>query len=292
MNNIITAQLKKGVETRTIPIWQYDYGMVLLPVGVDLPDAYEVHFANDKMGNSVTSIGNANGADIPDSLLLSGKNIHAWVYLHSGEDDGETVYNVYIPVNDRARPTNETPTPVQQDVITQTIAALNAAVEKSEGNVLKYPKIVDGYWYCWDANEDTFVNTTVSATGPKGDTGNGISSVTLNADYTLTLYFTDSSPVTVGPIRGQQGEQGDPGIPAYVHIRYSYHNPDSDDDMETDPDSWMGIYSGSSATAPEHYTSYTWYQIKGEPAISFSDDGEGNVEVEFADIPDATGVSF
>lgn len=290
--NIITAQLIQGETTRTIPLWQYDYGMVLLPVGVDLPDAYEVHFANVKSATTVTSIGDANGVAIPDSVLLSGKNINAYIYLHSGENDGETVYHVIIPVNDRAQPTNEPPTPVQQDVITQTIAVLNAAVEKSDSNVLKYPKIVDGYWYCWDANQNTFVNTTVSATGPKGDTGNGISTVSLNADYTLTLYFTDSSPVTVGPIRGQQGEPGNPGIPAYVHIKYSYHEPDSDDDMGDSPDAWMGVYSGSSATAPEHYTDYVWYMIKGDPAISFSDDGEGNVEVVFADIPDATGVSF
>ena len=209
MNNIITAQLKKGVETRTIPIWQYDYGMVLLPVGVDLPDAYEVHFANDKRGNSVTSIGNANGADIPDSLLLSGKNIYAWVYLHSGEDDGETVYNVYIPVNDRAHPTNATPTPVQQDVITQTIAALNAAVEKSDSNVLKYPKIVDGYWYCWDANQNTFVNTMVAATGEKGDKGDpGFSptATVVKSGDTATITITDKNGTTTAEVT--DGEDG------------------------------------------------------------------------------------
>ena len=292
MSNIITAQLKQGEETRTVPLWQYDYGMVLLPIGVELPDAYEVHFANIKDSTSVTTIGNASGADIPDSVLLSGKNINAYIYLHTGEDDGETVYHVIIPVNNRARPTNATPTPVQQDVITQTIAALNAAVTKSEGNVLKYPKIVDDYWYCWDANENTFVNTGVSAVGPKGDTGNGISSVSLNADYTLTLYFTEGNPVTVGPIRGAQGEQGNPGIPAYVHIKYAFNEPDSDDDMEDEPDRFIGIYSGQSATAPEHYTSYTWYRFKGDPAMYVYDDDEGNVYISYEDIPDATGEVF
>ena len=292
MTNIITAQLKQGEESRTVPLWQYDYGMVLLPIGVTLPDAYEVHFANVKATETVTVIGNASGADIPDSVLLSGKNINAYIYLHTGENDGETVYHVVIPVNNRARPTNATPTPVQQDVITQTIAALNAAVTKSEGNVLKYPKIVDDYWYCWDANENTFVNTGVSAVGPKGDTGNGISSVSLNADYTLTLYFTEGNPVTVGPIRGAQGEQGNPGIPAYVHIKYSTSEPDSDDDMRDIPSKWMGIYSGQSATPPVHYTDYAWYKIKGDPAMYVSDDDEGNVYISYDDIPDATGVTF
>ena len=55
-------------------------------------------------------------------------------------------------------------------------------------------------------------------TGPTGATGNGISSAVLNADYTLTLNFTDgTSYTTPNPIRGAtgatgpQGPQGDTG---------------------------------------------------------------------------------
>ena len=47
--------------------------------------------------------------------------------------------------------------------------------------------------------------------GEKGDTGNGISDIHLNQDYTLTITFTDGNPVTVGPIRGEKGEKGDTG---------------------------------------------------------------------------------
>ena len=39
----------------------------------------------------------------------------------------------------------------------------------------------------------------------KGDTGNGISSVSLNPDYTLTIKTTDGESCTVGPIRGERG---------------------------------------------------------------------------------------
>lgn len=50
------------------------------------------------------------------------------------------------------------------------------------------------------------------ATGPQGDTGNGIASAVLNADYTLTLNFTDgTSYTTTTPIRGAQGETGPAG---------------------------------------------------------------------------------
>ena len=40
---------------------------------------------------------------------------------------------------------------------------------------------------------------------PKGDTGNGISSMVLNQDYTLTVNYTDGTSWTSGSIRGETG---------------------------------------------------------------------------------------
>lgn len=48
-------------------------------------------------------------------------------------------------------------------------------------------------------------------TGDTGATGNGIASAVLNADYTLTLAFTDGTSYTTPSIRGEKGEQGDAG---------------------------------------------------------------------------------
>jgi len=47
--------------------------------------------------------------------------------------------------------------------------------------------------------------------GLKGDTGVGIESVTMNADYTLTVKLTDGSSVTTDSIRGEKGETGATG---------------------------------------------------------------------------------
>ena len=47
--------------------------------------------------------------------------------------------------------------------------------------------------------------------GDKGDTGNGIASTTLNADYTLTITYTDGTSWTSTPIRGATGPQGPQG---------------------------------------------------------------------------------
>lgn len=131
MSNIVNAHVR-GAICGTTPLYQYDYGQILKIHGVELPDAYEVHFSNTQNGNATVSIGNEDGVEIPDIYLQSGDPIYAWIYLHTGEDDGETKYLITIPVIARAAFTNETPTPVQQDTITQAIAALNNGVQRAK----------------------------------------------------------------------------------------------------------------------------------------------------------------
>ena len=136
-NNIITAAYSSSNITYTKPAYQYDYGMILKFSGIELPQAYEVHFSNTEFcGESISQIGDADGVTIPDEMFLSGAPIYAWTYLHTGLDDGETVYKTVISINKRAQPSDIEPTPVQQDVITQAIAALNTAVEQTAADVV------------------------------------------------------------------------------------------------------------------------------------------------------------
>lgn len=132
--NITVARFSAGRETKTRPLFQYDYGQILKFDLPNLPYAYEVHFANSEdEGESVTAIGNENGVLIPDSLLANGSSVWAWLFLHEDSNDGETVYKVKIPIIRRPEPDNEEPTPEQQSAIDQAIAALNAGVEAAEG---------------------------------------------------------------------------------------------------------------------------------------------------------------
>ena len=134
--NIVTAAFGAFKVTRTRQLYQYDYGQILRFAGIELPDAYTVHFSNQQIGGeAVKQVGDADGVQIPDAMLTSGQNVYAWVFLHTGEDDGETMYAVTIPVQQRPRPTEEEPTPVQQGLIEQAIAALNAAVEQTGEDV-------------------------------------------------------------------------------------------------------------------------------------------------------------
>ena len=219
--NIVTAELDPRFPSRTEPIWQYDYGQILKFEGVELPMAYEVHFSNnDQKGTAKTVIGNQNGVLIPDEYLLTGEPVYAWVFLHAGEDDGETEYKVTIPVNKRPKAEDTEPTPVQQDVITQTIAALNAGVEKAEEAQTVWENMTAQAETLAPESEATAIyadgvlalGIPEGRQGDKGDTGNGILSTVLNPDYTLTINFTDETSYTTASIRGAQGNDGDDGV--------------------------------------------------------------------------------
>lgn len=130
--NITKAAFGGLREVTTAPLWQYDYGQILQITGLDLPQAFEVHFSNSrKSGETITQIGTDSQVVIPDMYLTSGADIYAFVFLHDGTDDGETEYVIKIPVRERPEPSDIEPTPVQQDAITEAIAALNDAVTQT-----------------------------------------------------------------------------------------------------------------------------------------------------------------
>lgn len=57
----------------------------------------------------------------------------------------------------------------------------------------------------------SYSNGVITLGIPRGNTGNGIASAVLNADYTLTLTFTDGNSYTTPSIRGEVGAKGDKG---------------------------------------------------------------------------------
>lgn len=59
--------------------------------------------------------------------------------------------------------------------------------------------------------EISIKNGSKGSEGEQGENGNGISSVVLNSDYTLTLNFTDGTSYTTSSIRGPQGSAGETG---------------------------------------------------------------------------------
>ena len=176
--NIVQADISQRL-CFTSPLYQWDYGQILLPTGVELPTAYEVHFAVPNTDTTMTVIGNADGVAIPDELLTTSGQIVAYIYLHSGEDDGETEYKINIPVKARPQPSDYEPTPVQQDVITQTIGAVQSAM-------------------------NVWQNMTAEA-------------VTLQPDEEATASYADGV-LTLGIPRGEKGDDGQGGSGAVESV--------------------------------------------------------------------------
>ena len=163
MNNIITAVFGGRREARARALYQYDYGIILQLIGPALPVAYEVHFSASLTGEAAVVIGDEDGVAIPDEYLTTAGTLYAWVYLHTGDSDGETRYTVTIPVTARAKPSDYQPTPVEQGVIQQAIAALNAGVKTVEDAVENIEVSIDAALAEAKASGDF--------DGPKGDPG-------------------------------------------------------------------------------------------------------------------------
>ena len=64
-------------------------------------------------------------------------------------------------------------------------------------------------------------------------------------------------------IKGEDGNNGRDGVNSYIHRKYS-DNANGSPMSDNSNLKYIGIYTGTSATAPTTPTSYTWSKIKGE----------------------------
>ena len=136
--NIIYVYFKGKHQVTSKSQYQYNHGQFLYFADLDLPQAFEVHFSSRDRGESKTQIGSDKLVEIPDEYFWNGAlQIYAWIYLHSKTTDGETIYEVRIPLTKRAKPTDEEPLPVQQSTIDRAIAELNNAVDITTENADK-----------------------------------------------------------------------------------------------------------------------------------------------------------
>ena len=96
--------------------------------------------------------------------------------------------------------------------------------------------------------------------------GRGISGIaktdTSGLVDTYTISYNDGTSGTFTVTNGAKGDKGDN---TYTWIKYASQEPTEASHSFGDlPDDWIGIYFGSSSTAPTDWQQYSWYQIKGE----------------------------
>lgn len=209
----VNAILRQGSVFRTAPLTQYDEGQKIHLSGVELPASYLAEFANSESGTAEQITQTTDTVTVPDKYLTSGNPVYVWIVV-VGQDERTTRYEIIAPVRGRGEPDDYTPTPSEQTAIEAAIAALNEAVTAAGVAIEHYPRITDGVWQVWDVTNSAWISTEVPAQGPQGETGatgNGIASAVLNADYTLTLTFTNGTTYTTPSIRGAQGDPGPAG---------------------------------------------------------------------------------
>ena len=131
-SNVIVGVVSNGNYNVVGTITQWDYGYIFRIEGVELPAVYRVDFATDRYyGEALTVYGNEDGAEIPEELIATGKDIYAFYYF-IGDGYGKTAHTWRIQNDLRPRISDKQPTPSQQDSIDQAIVRINEAVETVE----------------------------------------------------------------------------------------------------------------------------------------------------------------
>lgn len=166
------------------PLWQYDYGQILKIEDVELPLIYEVHFSNNPHSNAKVVTGTPDGAHIPDEYLLSGASVFAWFFLHAGQDDGATEYQVEIPVRRRAKATADEPTPVEQSTISQIIADIEATADQTTA---AKEAAIEAAGNAYESANDAAASATLAESYAKGGTDTRGGEDTDNAKYYYEL---------------------------------------------------------------------------------------------------------
>lgn len=133
-NRIVTAVFGDSNTAKVSDVWQWDYGQVLRIQGLDLPTAVEVDFAVAGASESIARIGTTKDGVtdvvIPDSLIETGKNLVAYIYLRDSAS-GNTEYQIDMLVTKRAKP-EAYDRPEDKKLFGQAIEAVNTAADRAD----------------------------------------------------------------------------------------------------------------------------------------------------------------
>lgn len=224
-SKIIRGVVSSGRYTVTAPIVKEDYGLYLKIEGVELPETYQVDFSNsENSGTSVTMIGNADGVLIPHQFIDTGKDIFAFLY-HVGADFGRTVYKFRIPNKLRPGRTDDEPTPEEQSVIDQTIAALNEAVESTQDAQEAIENMSVSAQTLAEGESATVTKTESEGVVhlefgiPKGQTGDTPTITASKRGKTTSIYVGDSEVAQIED--GTDGTNGDDGYSPTANVTKS-----------------------------------------------------------------------
>lgn len=215
VSNIIRAKFNGNRTASSLEpssLTQYDYGQILVIEGINLPFAFEAHFTNRVGEETKTQLGMGNRVEIPSEFLLSDRPIICYIFLHSREYDGKTVYTITIPVTPRAKPSDVEPTPIEQGVIDQAIAALNAGIEQIDTDISAALQEAKDSGEFDGPQGPKGEQGERGEQGPKGDTGDTGEQGPQGIQGETGERGPQGPKGDTGP-RGEQGSRGFQGVP-------------------------------------------------------------------------------
>ena len=128
MSNVIKAVFDGSTKSIvTKPQYMWAKGQILLIQGLELPDAFRVNISNTLNGMSKTQIVESNIVSIPNKYFTTGKNIHVWIVVSSGDSDSTIKYDIEISIITASQPEDYEVSDDDVDIITRAINALNEA---------------------------------------------------------------------------------------------------------------------------------------------------------------------
>lgn len=131
MTNIVNVVFNGKTRTVTDGLFQYDYGQILNFTDLELPEEFEIDFTMADADPAETYLGENNQVQIPNKYLQKSGNLKAYIFLHAGDTDGETVYTIVTPVRARPERTDPTPSETQRSRIDVLIEQMNEAVDEA-----------------------------------------------------------------------------------------------------------------------------------------------------------------
>ena len=136
-------------------------------------------------------------------------------------------------------------------------------IDGSDGDDAETPTISISDDGCWIINGEPTDKKAVAEDGTDADVW------IIGQDG---YWYKNGAPTEYKAIAtdGKNGKDGTNGTSYYVHIKYADEKPTSSTTLKTTASSWIGIYSGTSKTAPSSYSQYTWYCIKGSDGVDAS----------------------
>lgn len=224
-SKIIKAYIGAGTYSTTESITQGDYGYILQIEGAELPATYRVDFSNNRHeGEALTVYGNENGAEVPEELIATGKDIFAF-YYYIGENFGKTAYTWKIPNDTRAKYGDRTPTPTQQDSIDQLIVRSNDAVDRAEDAEQAIEDMSVSAQTLAEGSSATVTKTEQEGVVhlefgiPKGQTGDTPTIKASKTGKTTSIYVDGSEVAQIED--GTDGTNGDDGYSPTANVSKS-----------------------------------------------------------------------